>query len=169
LTNKLAGDLLSHVYADDDIRFIQFSPDSSKVLCITDDQLIIVWDVSHSPLDAATVTCNYPEHLPLTKDSMTDDQGWFRGRDGEQLLWFPVAFYQDSQHWAFEPDGKLTIVGKGQAPLFIDASDYIDNVETVKMDWHRGTVCSLPTYDDWDTSKHPQRVFQRALVDNCLV
>ena len=103
-------------------------------------------------------------------DSMTDDQGWFRGRDGKRLLWLPVAFSQDIVHWAFEPDGKLTIVRKGQVPLFIDVSDYISNVETVKKDWRRGTVCSLPQvinrYEG--TSEHPQRLLQKALVDNGL-
>ncbi|KAF8798279.1 WD40 repeat-like protein [Phlegmacium glaucopus] len=184
----ISGDLLSHVdtlqaYADDTrfIQFIQFSPDSSKVLCVTDDQLITVWDVSHLPLAAATVTYTYPEHLPLTKDSMTDDQGWFRGRDGKRLLWLPMAFRQDNgQCWTSEPDGKLTIVGNRQAPLFIDASDYIDNVETVKVGWRRGTVCSppiyrknyrdgtRPTYRGYYRDGYPQRLLQRALVDNGL-
>ena len=97
---------------------------------------------------------------------MTDDQGWFCGRHGKRLLWLPLAFRQDIQHWAFEPDGKLMIVGKRQAPLFIDASDYIDNVGTVKMDWRRGTVCStLRTYGSYLDS---QMLLQRALVDNGL-
>ena len=59
---------------------------------------------------------------------------------------------------------------KTQAPLFIDASDYIDNVETVKMDWRRGTVCSLPTDREYRRvfDIHPQRLLQRVLVDNGL-
>ena len=165
--------MLSHVqvYAEE-ISYVQFSPDSSKVLCITNDELIVL-DVSHLPLGAATVTYNYPEYLPLIKDtdSMTDDQGWFRGRNGKRLLWLPVAFRQDIEYWAFKPDGKLMIVGKRQAPLFIDASDYIDNVETVKMEWRRGTVCSplrtsvdRPYWEDF----HLQRLLQRSLVDNGL-
>ena len=150
------------MYADD-ISSIQFSPDSSKVLCVTTDQLI-VWDVSHLPLCATEVTYNYPENLPLIKSIMADDQGWFRGRHGKRLLWLPLAFRQDIEHWTFGPDGKLMIVGKRQAPLFIDASEYIDNVETVKMDWRRGTICSFNNRSD----VYRQRLLQRALVDNGL-
>ncbi|KDR74367.1 hypothetical protein GALMADRAFT_141414 [Galerina marginata CBS 339.88] len=159
-------DLISdalQAYADD-ARFIQFSPDSSKVLCVTGDKLIIIWDVSRLPLAAATVTYNYPEHLPLIKRSVTDKQGWFRGRDGRELLWLPIAIdlrQKDNRLWESEPNGKLTIVRNSQAPLFIDASDYIDNVETVKMSWRRGTLCSPPAYRNFDEEKYRPLFFQQ--------
>ncbi|KAJ7584026.1 hypothetical protein C8J56DRAFT_952444 [Mycena floridula] len=143
---------------------IQFSPDSSKVMCVTGDRMIAVWDISQLP-DAANVIYNYPDHLPLTKQSLTDNLGWFRGPDGKRLLWIPKAFRRDyHQGWVAEREGKLTIVEKGQDPLFVDASDYLNSFETVKKGWRNGTV-SARTFG---SRAEPNQLLGRAFIDNNL-
>ncbi|KZV63220.1 hypothetical protein PENSPDRAFT_758152 [Peniophora sp. CONT] len=62
------------------IRSISFSPDSTKILCITESGAIQVWH--RDPAER-------PSNRRKTGVAMTriDDDGWLRGPNGELLLW----------------------------------------------------------------------------------
>ena len=76
----------------EEIRTINFSPNSIQLLALSADVEVYIWDLECLHHDVSVhITSSYPPGRMMIqrhRDSKTSD-GWFRGRNGARLIWLP--------------------------------------------------------------------------------
>ncbi|KAK7033585.1 hypothetical protein VNI00_012822 [Paramarasmius palmivorus] len=130
-------------YYSSSIKSLFLSPTLTKVLAVSCDHTITVWDLERAPSKNNPVS-NFPDELQAAH--RLDRYGyaeWFKGPTGHKLLWIPgreraIRLAAPSRRLVFAPS-----TTDGDGPMVVDISNYIQH-NSVGPHWRKGGVAFGP-------------------------
>jgi hypothetical protein len=114
---------------------LAFSPDSTRLMHLSPEGNIRIFDTEHLPTSVNT-KISYPQDHMVTRRDGDVSGGWYCGESRARLIWLP----KDMRHVWLAVHRSLVLEQNAREVTILDMSDYLDAVPTARVAWRNGGI-----------------------------